>query len=61
MSLGVHQKSDQDIENIRHFYSLGWSTEKESTLAGPQTRHLFGSDRIPLDLIPGEAIKISNF
>ena len=32
MSLEVHQKSDQDLENIR-FYSLGWPTEKHSTLA----------------------------
>ena len=48
MSLGIHQKSDLDLENIRRFYSLGWPTEKQSTLAGLQTkkdlekRHLIG-------------------
>ena len=48
MSLEVHQKSDQDLKNIRRFYSLGWPTEKQSTLAGLQTkkdlekRHLIG-------------------
>ena len=30
------KKADQDIENIR-FYSLGWPTEKQSTLAGLPT------------------------
>ena len=38
MSLGVHQKSDQDLENIRRFYSLGWPAEKQSTLAELQTK-----------------------
>ena len=58
MSLGIHQKSDLDLENIRRFYSLGWPTEKQSTLAGLQTktdlekRHLIGLDLIQLDLIP---------
>ena len=59
MSLEVRQKSDQDLNNIRRFYSLGWPTEKQSTLAGLQTRkkdlekrHLISLDRIPLDLIP---------
>ena len=31
------KKADQDLENIR-FYSLGWPTEKQSTLAGLPTR-----------------------
>ena len=58
MSLGIHQKSDLDLENIRRFYSLGWPTEKQSTLAGLQTkkdlekRHWIGLDLIQLDLIP---------
>ena len=39
MSLGIHQKSDLDLENIRRFYSLGWPTEKQSTLAGLQTKN----------------------
>ena len=30
------KKADQDLENIR-FYSLGWPTEKQSTLAGLPT------------------------
>ena len=30
------KKADQDIENIR-FYSLGWPTKKQSTLAGLPT------------------------
>ena len=38
MSLEVRQKSDQDIENIRRFYSPNWLTEKQSTLAGLQTK-----------------------
>ena len=48
MSLGIHQKSDLGLENIRRIYSLGWPTEKQSTLAGLQTkkdlekRHLIG-------------------
>ena len=58
MSLGIHQKSDLDLESIRRFYSLGWPTEKQSTLAGLQTkkdlekRHWIGLDLIQLDLIP---------
>ena len=67
MSLGIHQKSDLDLENIRRFYSLGWPTEKQSTLAGLQTKKgprketFDWFSRILLDLIPGKAIKISNF
>ena len=38
MSLGVHQKSDQDLENTRRFYSLGWPTEKQSTLTVLETK-----------------------
>ena len=30
------KQADQDIENIQ-FYSLGWTTEKQSTLAGLPT------------------------
>ena len=57
MSLGVHQKSDLDLENIRRFYSLGRTTEKQSTLAGLQTKKRSRKEtfdwfsRIPLDLL----------
>ena len=58
MSLGVHQKSNQDLENIRRFYSLGWPTEKVDTGRATNKKkdlekgHLIGLDPIPLDLIP---------
>ena len=38
LDVEVHQKSDPDLKNIRRFYSLGWPTEKQSTLAGLQTK-----------------------
>ena len=36
------KQADQDLENIR-FYSLGWPTEKQSTLAGLPTRRCIKS------------------
>ena len=36
VSQSPSKKADQDLENIR-FYSLGWPTEKQSTLAGLPT------------------------
>ena len=54
-------------KNIRRFYSFGWPTEKQSSLATNEKkdlekRHLIGLDNIPLDLIPpslGKALFLS--
>ena len=41
------KKADQDLENIR-FYSLGWPTEKQSTLAGLPTSRCIKKAPFPI-------------
>ena len=41
------EKADQDLENIR-FYSLGWPTEKQSTLAGLPTSRCIEKAPFPI-------------